>query len=226
MKKLEKINLLVYFENKSTFKMEEKPDFEKDLASIRDMMERSIKFISLSGLAGVMAGVYAIVAATYVYLNFYRAQLLDPNHFIDVRPDQLFHLSIVGIVTLAASLTTGIYFSYRKANRLKISWWSNVSKQLFINLAVPLVSGGLFILIMMHHNYYGLVAPGCLLFYGLALVNASRNLVEEFRYLGYCEIVLGIVSSFYVGYGLVFWAIGFGVLHIVYGLMMYRKYDA
>jgi hypothetical protein len=104
--------------------------------------------------------------------------------------------------------------------------WSNVSKQLFINLAAPLVSGGLFVLIMIQHNYYGLVAPACLLFYGLALVNASRNLVEEFRYLGYCEIILGIIASFYIGYGLVFWAIGFGILHIVYGAMMYRKYDS
>ena len=206
--------------------MEEKPDFEKDLASIRDMMERSVKFISLSGLAGVMAGVYALIAATYVYLNFYQAQLLNPNTFLDVRPDQVFHLSMVGIATLLASLVTGLYFSHRKAQRLGFSMWSNVSKQLFINLAVPLVSGGLFILIMLQHDYYGLVAPACLLFYGLALVNASRNLVEEFRYLGYCEIILGIIASLYVGYGLIFWAIGFGILHIVYGVMMYRKYDS
>lgn len=206
--------------------MEEKPDFEKDLASIRDMMERSVKFISLSGLAGVLAGIYAMGAAAYVYMKFYNAQLLEADHFIDVRPDQVFHLSIVGIVTLLASLVTGIFFSYRKSKRLGTSMWSNVSKQLFINLAVPLVSGGIFVIIMLQHHYNGLVAPACLLFYGLALVNASRNLVDEFRYLGYCEIILGIMASIYLGYGLVFWAIGFGVLHIVYGLMMYRKYDS
>jgi hypothetical protein len=206
--------------------MEEKPDYEKDLASIRDMMERSVKFISLSGLAGVMAGVYATVAATYVYLNYYKTQTISPDTFIDVRPDQVFQLSIVGVATLAASLITGWYFSYRKAMKHGLSMWSNVSKQLFINLAAPLVSGGLFVLIMIQHNYYGLIAPACLLFYGLALVNASRNLVEEFRYLGYCEIILGIIASFYIGYGLVFWAIGFGILHIVYGAMMYRKYDS
>ena len=206
--------------------MEEKPDFEKDLASIRNLMERSMKFISLSGLAGVIAGVYAIIAATYVYLNFYQDQYIEPGNFIDVRPDQVFRLAIVGIVTLIASLLTGWYFSYRKARRLGFTLWNNVSKQLLINTSVPLVSGGLFVLIMMQHHYYGLVAPACLLFYGLALVNASRNLVEEIRYLGYCEIILGIIASLYVGYGLIFWAIGFGLLHIVYGVLMYRKYDA
>ena len=206
--------------------MEEKPDFEKDLASIRQMMERSVKFISLSGLAGVMAGVYALTAATYVYKNFYEHQLLEARSFIEVRPDQVFHLTVVGIVTLAASLITGVYFSYRKSKRLGFTFWNNVSKQLFINISIPLVSGGMFVLIMLQHHYYGLVAPACLLFYGLALVNASRNLVEEIRYLGYCELVLGIVASLYIGYGLLFWAIGFGVLHIVYGVLMYRKYDA
>lgn len=206
--------------------MEEKPDFEKDLASIRNLMERSVKFVSLSGLGGVMAGVYALSAATYVYLNFYQEQMLRASEFIDVRPDQVFHLIVVGIITLALSLLTGIYFSYRKSKRLGLTMWNKVSRQMFINIAIPLVSGGLFVLIMLQRDYYGLVAPACLLFYGLALVNASQNLVEEFRYLGYCEIILGIISAVYVGYGLIFWGIGFGVLHIVYGVLMYRKYDS
>jgi hypothetical protein len=43
--------------------------------------------------------------------------------------------------------------------------------------------------------------------------------------LGICEIGLGLIASIYMGYGLLFWAVGFGVLHIIYGIVMYMKYE-
>jgi hypothetical protein len=70
-----------------------------------------------------------------------------------------------------------------------------------------------------------LAAPACLVFYGLALIQGSANTFDEIRYLGFSEIILGLISASVPGYGLVFWAIGFGVLHIIYGVIMYNKYD-
>jgi hypothetical protein len=121
---------------------------------------------------------------------------------------------------------TGYILASKKAVRLGVKIWDNTTKRLIINLAIPLGSGGIFIVALLTNGHYGVAAPASLIFYGLALINASSNLYDEVRYLGYCEIVLGIVSSFFPGFGLLFWSIGFGVLHIVYGGLMYKKYDA
>jgi hypothetical protein len=94
-----------------------------------------------------------------------------------------------------------------------------------LSLAIPLVTGGIFILIMLNSGHFGLAAPACLIFYGLALIQASTNTVDEIRYLGYSEILLGLISAMLPGYGLIFWSLGFGVLHIVYGAIMHNKYD-
>jgi len=94
-----------------------------------------------------------------------------------------------------------------------------------IDLIIPLATGGLFILILLSRGYYGVTAPACLIFYGLALINASRNTYSEVRYLGFTEIILGLISALIPGYGLIFWAIGFGAMHIVYGAVMHFRYD-
>jgi hypothetical protein len=206
--------------------MEEKPDYEKDLASIRNIMERSVKFISLSGLAGIMAGIYALAAASYAYYQIYLGEISRPREFFEFYPYRVYQLIILGVITLVASLATGWYFSFRKAKRINATIWNSTSKRLVINLFIPLSAGGIFALVTLYHGYFGLAGPICLIFYGLALINASQNLFDEIRYLGYCEIILGLLSSYFIGYGLIFWAVGFGLLHIIYGVMMYRKYDA
>lgn len=203
--------------------MEENKDYERDLASIRNIMERSAKFISLSGLSGVLAGLYALIAAIYAYQYIFWYELTD---HLDGFTATSYHLIITAAITLVASLATGFWLSYRKAKRLGQTIWNSTSRKLVVNLMIPLVAGGLFVLMILWYGYIALVAPACLLFYGLALLNASQNLFTEIRYLAYCEIILGLISTAYMGYGLLFWALGFGVLHIIYGALMYRKYDA
>jgi hypothetical protein len=64
-----------------------------------------------------------------------------------------------------------------------------------------------------------------LIFYGLALINASKYTYNDIRYLGISELLIGLCSTLFLGYGLFFWAAGFGLAHIVYGALMYFKYD-
>ncbi len=206
--------------------MKEIPEYEKDIASIRTMMERSAKFISLSGLSGVLAGTYALIGSGIAYyliqyplpITAYRQESIQ-------QPSVVLNLMLIGLAVLVASLVTGFWLSYRKARRHNTSVWNETSKRLIINLMIPLMTGGIFILILLYNNHYGVVAPACLIFYGLALIQASGNLYEEVRYLGYSEIALGLISAVLPGYGLLFWAIGFGALHIFYGTLKYRKYD-
>lgn len=206
--------------------MKEIKEYEKDLASIRLMMERSVKFISLSGLAGVLAGVYALIGAASAYfIAHYPVALFDYRTDSLGDSEVMIKLVIIALLVLIISVATGIYLSNRKAKKHGVHLWNTATKQVLFNLAIPLFSGGVFILIMLWTGHFGLAAPACLIFYGLALIQGSNNMFEEIRYLGYCEILLGLISAALPGYGLVFWAIGFGILHIVYGLIMYNKYD-
>lgn len=206
--------------------MKEIHEYEKDLASIRTIMERSAKFISLSGLSGVLAGIYALAGAVAAYfIVHYPVSPL--NYRIDsaTAPDTLPKLLAVAAVVLIASISTGLLLSNRKAKKHGIDLWTPATKKLVINLAIPLITGGIFILIMLYMGHYGLAAPASLIFYGLALIQGSTNTYDEVRYLGFCEITLGLISTLLPGYGLHFWALGFGVLHIFYGVIMYNKYD-
>jgi hypothetical protein len=78
---------------------------------------------------------------------------------------------------------------------------------------------------MISRGLVGLVAPMSLIFYGLALYNASQFTYEEVRSLGLIQIVLGLLGAYFVSYGLLFWAIGLGVAHIVYGIYMHYRYE-
>jgi hypothetical protein len=201
-------------------------EYEQDIASIRSMMERSFKFISLSGLSGVMAGVYALGGSVAAYFVVrYPVTPWEPTEY-SVQPTSIvIQLLSIAAVVLVLSISTGLWLSSRKAKKHGITLWTSASLKMVVNMLIPLVSGGLFILILIYNGHYGLAAPACLIFYGLALIQGSSNMVDEVRYLGYSEIILGLIASFYQGYGLIFWAIGFGVLHIFYGTIMHNKYD-
>lgn len=200
-------------------------NIQDDLSHIRSMMERSSRFISLSGLSGVFAGLTALIGAMYVYFVFQREGI---DYFDGKRnvftADLVNELFWIGLVILIVAISFGYFFTERKskANNLKI--WDSTTKRLLINFSIPLITGGLFCLGMLYHGMFVFIAPATLIFYGLALVNASKYTLTDVQYLGYLEIALGLLSLFFLGWGLVFWAIGFGVLHIIYGLIMHKKY--
>ena len=203
----------------------ENKSVHRDLEFIRQLMERSVKFVSLSGLSGILAGIYALIGAVLAYREIYSGRVVRTVEYYRGHFPMVKSLFLIATLVLAASLVTGWFFSYRKAKKLKTKMWDSTSKRLLINLAVPLSIGGFFTLIMVDYGYYNLIAASVLLFYGLALVNASSNLYDEVRYLGYCELSVGVCAALWPGFGLYFWAIGFGLLHILYGSVMYKKYD-
>ena len=206
--------------------MKEIQEYEKDIASIRTIMERSAKFISLSGLSGVLAGIYALTGATIAYFTIhYPISPINYRTYSLQTPEALSKLVLIATLVLIASITTGLWLSSKKAKKHGLKLWTATSKRLLFNMAIPLVAGGIFILIMLYTGHFGLAAPACLVFYGLALIQGSSNMYDEIRYLGFSEIILGLIGAILPGYGLIFWALGCGVLHIVYGAIMHNKYD-
>jgi hypothetical protein len=196
-------------------------DIHAELSSIRDLMERSAKFISLSGLSGVMAGIYAIIGAVVGW------ELLATQTYAYLRSDFILivQLCAVAFAVLILSIGTGVWLSIRKAKKLGQPFWNTSSKRLLFNMAIPLVAGGLFTFILIYRGYYGVVAPATLIFYGMALVAGSHYTYSGVKGLGILEILLGLLCALMPGYGLIFWTVGFGLLHIIYGTVMHFKYD-
>jgi MFS family permease len=203
----------------------------ENLNEIKQIMDRSTRFLSLSGLSGIMAGVSALVGAVLGYFVLYSSnytsgiRYFDSSVILDVRSSVFYQLLLIGFCVLASALFFGFYFTYKKAKKEGQTIWNKSSKKMILNMAVPLVVGGVFSLILISYNLVGLVAPVTLIFYGLACVNASQFTHSEIGGIGYFNILLGLLNAYFIGYGIVFWALGFGVLHIVYGTLMYLKYD-
>lgn len=200
-------------------------NYHEDLSHIRSMMERSSRFISLSGLSGVVAGLAALIGAGYVYIVFQREGIDyfdgDRNIFSSTLVRELV---IIGTLILFVAVLSGYFFTANKSKKKGLKIWDATTKRLLFTFSVPLITGGVVCLALLYHHFFVLVAPATLIFYGLALVNAERYTLTDVKYLGYCQIALGLLSIFFLGWGLVFWAFGFGVLHIVYGLIMHKKY--
>ncbi|MBR9921066.1 MAG: hypothetical protein GYB31_09520 [Bacteroidetes bacterium] len=202
------------------------------LSEIRSMMERSSRFISLSGLSGVFAGCAALVGSALTYFYLDTMPFGESRHYYAVDPySEKWGLGfwefamITGISVLIIAVAGAIYFTSRKARRKGQPAWNTMSRRLLLNLAIPLIAGGVFILALLRAGVGGLVAPATLIFYGLGLLNASKYTLNDIRYLGVAEVALGLIASFFPGHGLEFWTIGFGILHILYGIILYRKYE-
>lgn len=212
----------------------ESSKYLEDIASIKTMMSKSSRFMSLSGLSGILAGVYALVAAVVAhYLIQGHIQLFTTTRedFISViarifaTAELAGNLMILFVITLLLAISTGIILTYKKAAKNKEAIWDSSSKRLIANFAIPLFAGGAFCIVLIQYGIVGLIAPATLIFYGLALVNASKYTLGDIKYLGLANVIIGLVATQFIGYGLYFWALGFGVFHIIYGVIMYNKYD-
>ncbi len=204
------------------------------LAEMRSLMERSTRFLSLSGLSGVWAGFCALVGVfvVYKYLEFrpsgYEYGDLYYNEAVETTKWGMDYRSVfilIAALVLGAALAGGVFFTTRKARMRGERVWDASSKRLLWAMAVPLITGGIFCLALLYKGYWGFLAPSTLIFYGLALVNGSKYTLRDVEHLGILEIVLGLTGIFFPDFGLDLWAVGFGLLHIFYGARMYWKYD-
>ncbi|MFZ4633320.1 MAG: hypothetical protein ACOYNO_03835 [Saprospiraceae bacterium] len=212
--------------------MQEVKDQLAHLAEIRSLMERSNRYLSLSGLSGVWAGCCALAGAVavYVYLDaapfsgedYYYNRAMQANRWgLDYKEAFL----LIGCAVLLMALAGGLYFTGRKARRKGRQAWDASGWRLVRALALPLVAGGVYVLGLLYWDLPGLAAPTTLVFYGLALINGSKYTVGDVGQLGIAEMALGLLGVFFIGHGLELWAFGFGFLHIVYGIWMYYRYD-
>jgi hypothetical protein len=207
------------------------------IQDIRNMMDRSSRFISLSGLSGIAAGLCALTGAWFAYdviegsdgSGVRRSGLIGDSYSSDgvdmLRSFMGSRLFTIAVLKLISAIVLAVFFTYIRSKRQGVPVWGSTAKRMIWNIAVPLVAGGLFLLKLIEAGVYGLIAPGCLIFYGIALINGAKYTFGEIRFLGYVITALGVINCWFPGYGLYFWAAGFGLLHIIYGVVMWNKYE-
>lgn len=205
--------------------MKNNMDHIRDIAEIRSMMERSSKFMSLSGWAGILAGTYALIGA-YIAAKVYNFNPVTIREAAENSgSSQLDQLIILALVVLIMASGTAIFFSYKRAMQRGEKAWNPTARRLLTNMAVPLVSGVVLLIFLLTNGLLGLLAPFTLIFYGLALYNAGTFTYKEVKILGLVQLSLGLLSTWLISYAIILWAMGFGLAHIIYGIYMHYSYE-
>lgn len=205
-------------------------DVLKDLSHIRSLMEKSTKFISISGWSGILVGIYTLIAVAFLFWKlkitwfiFGRTDTQSRMTFMSSE-DPVRMFIITGLLLLAVSVGTGVFMALKKAGKAGLAAWNPASKAMLLSVAAPLLTGGLLAIFSFYRGYYMVLAPFFLIFYGLALYAGSQFSFKELRVLGILEIILGLLAYLYIPFGLFFFAAGFGILHILYGTIIIKKY--
>ena len=199
----------------------EKENYIQDLKNINQMMIKSTPFLSLSGISGILAGIYALIGGYFANAIIQKKQIVDYNtdrHSIAL-------ILFIAFMVLLMSIITAVYFSFKKAKKNNESLFNSSSKQVLISFLIPLLAGATVLFLVLKTEHFRFLVPFALLFYGLASENASKYTYRNVRYLGIIMILLGILGFQFNEYSLLFWYLGFGISHIVYGTWMYFKYD-
>lgn len=214
------------------------------LKEIRLLMEKSSRFVSLSGWTGVLAGTYALIGAIAAYFVIFKMKFTETisdtsvetygtgrvinynytNGWSELFSEKNILLTLIAIAVFVLSAATAFFQSSVKSKQQGVKLWNSTTRRLFVQVAIPLITGGIFCIALLYYGHAGLIAPAMLIFYGFALLNGSKYTMKEFHSLALCEIGLGLLSLLFIGWGLVFWSIGFGVLHIIYGILMQKRY--
>jgi len=205
--------------------MREQNQHLEALQDIRQLMQRSSRFISLSGLSGIAAGICGLAGSYGAHLLIQRNQVPYRGEYGARRTldDLDVSLLLLALATLALAVLSAFYFTWRKTKKDNVPLWNYTSLQLTWAMLLPLAAGGFFVMALLQNGIWMFVVPACLVFYGLALINASKYTLSDIKYLGISEVILGLIATQFVNRGLIFWAIGFGVLHIIYGFIMWWK---
>ncbi|MEE4115472.1 MAG: hypothetical protein V2I37_04855 [Marinilabiliaceae bacterium] len=197
-----------------------------DLKIIRKIMEESSRFLSLSGLSGVFIGLYALIGAIvcrFIILN--ESSKGDYSLFsAEISLNNKILALAFFVLIMIISLATAYLLALKKSRSKNQKIWSPVTRQLLVNLFVPLAAGAVFIIILLVNNNPEYIGASMLIFYGLALFNAGKYTFGEVQYLGGIEIIFGLLAASFTQLSLIFWLLGFSALHILYGLILYQKY--
>lgn len=202
----------------------DKEKYINDLKEIKDTMNRASRFITLSGLSGVSTGLTALAGVLIAHLMVFRDKNYLTHDKTDINDSDFLYLILIAIGTLVISIGNAIFFTNRKTKKHNQNPWNLQAQRLVLELSIPLITGGILCLFFLFKGYIGMLPSLTLIFYGLGLINSSKFTVNEIKNLGIIQIILGLLAFQFIHYSLLFWAIGFGIFQIMYGLIVQKKY--
>lgn len=194
------------------------------LNEIKDLMKKSSRFQTISGLSIIIIGIYASIVSlgAWLLLGDHEPYSWLPSWSLDLSintPTRTWVAILCALALVVVSFGTVCIMSYAKTKRQnhQFSFDQTVRRPL-LHFFVPAVTGGLLCLAMLLQGHYGLTSSFMLVFYGLALINCSHYTTSSIALLGYGELLLGIIDCFLISHGILFWFLGFGLWHIVFGI--------
>ncbi len=178
-----------------------------NLAYIRDTMERATSFTAVSGQGYVVMGLTAMVAAWLASIQ------TTPAAWMAV---WLVELLLAGVV--AVGLTV------RKARAEGVAVRSHAGRKLVLAFTPPMLVGGLLTVAVFTAGDYELIPGIWLGLYGAGVITAGAFSVRIIPLMGAALIALSAVALLAPVSGDLLLALGLGALHILFGLVVWRRY--
>lgn len=179
-----------------------------NLQFIRETMERSSAFTAVPGWGGVLMGVTALIGAVFAY------QTPNAREWMKT-----------WLIAAVVAFIIGAWAIDRKSRATKLALLSGPGRKFALGMAPPIIAGGLVSIALWRLNLWSLMPPAWLLLYGTGVVTGGMNSVPVVPVMGMCFMGLGAVAFFApAAWGDYFMGAGFGVLHIIFGVIIARRY--
>lgn len=179
-----------------------------NLQFIRETMERSTHFTAVPGYGGMLMGATAVAAAFIA-----NSQILLRDSVI------------TWLVEAGLAFAVGLLAMWQKSKIAGQSLVSAPAKKFAFGFAPPLIVGVVIVLGLSQNGYFYVLPPVCMLCYGAAVVCGGAFSVRVVPVMGWCFIALGAVSfALPTNYGSLMMGVSFGLLHIIFGAIIARRY--
>ena len=179
-----------------------------NLKFIRETMERSTHFTAVPGYGGMLMGATAIVAA---YIALQQVTLRDRL--------------IVWLTEACLAFAIGLLAMWQKSKIAKTSLFSAPARKFAFGFAPSLIAGVVITLGLWKFEHYEIMAPAWMLLYGAAVVTGGAFSVRVVPLMGWMFIALGAIAiALPPGYGNYLMGLSFGLLHIIFGAIIAKRY--
>ena len=181
---------------------------EENLQFIRETMERSTSFTAVPGYGGMLMGATAIAAAVVASYQVYLVNSLA-----------------IWLGEAALAFAIGLLAMWQKSKLAGQSLFSTPAKKFAFGFTPPLLAGVIITLGLWRNEHYYVLAPVCIICYGVAVICGGAFSARVVPVMGWCFMAVGTAAFLLPSsYGNLMMGLSFGALHMIFGAVIARKY--
>lgn len=180
----------------------------ENLKFIRQTMERATAYTGVSGIGQVIVGLTALIA------SWAAAQQTEASHWI-----------FIWVSEAVVSLVISSLMMVKKSRHLQLPLWSETARRYLLGFTPPMLAGALLTTVLYQHSLFEMIPGVWLLLYGTAIIAGGTYSVQVVPVMGFSFMLLGVFAL--LGptlWGNALMALGFGGLHMLFGLWIARRY--